>query len=59
MGEKNSKIDIEVKKIHNQIKRSNLVLRERMQDLCENLTEWNLLDGHNVERVKGEEDYLR
>ena len=41
------KIDIEVKKIHTEIKKSSLILRERMRDIQAELTEWNLLDGHN------------
>ncbi len=43
--DKSRKIDIEVKKIHSEIKRSSLVLRERMRDIQTELTEWNLLDG--------------
>ena len=41
------KIDIEVKKIHTEIKKSSLILRERMRDIQAELTEWNLLDGYN------------
>jgi hypothetical protein len=45
--DKSRKIDIEVKKIHTEIKKSSLVLRERMHDIQTELTEWNLLDGQN------------
>ena len=45
--DKSRKIDIEVKKIHTEIKKSSLVLRERMRDIQTELTEWNLLDGQN------------
>ena len=52
-------IEAQIEKIHTDIKKSSLVLRERMHDIQLELTEWNLLDGHNVERIKGEEDYLQ
>ena len=42
-------IEIEVKKIHTEIKKSSLVLRERMRDIQAELTEWNLLSGYNGE----------
>lgn len=45
--DKARKIDIEVKRIHTEIKKSSLVLRERMHDIQTELTEWNLLDGQN------------
>ena len=45
--DKSVKIDIEIKKIHTEIKKSSLILRERMRDIQAELTEWNLLDGYN------------
>lgn len=53
MGEKSRKIDIEVKKIHTEIKKSGLVLRERLKDIQTELTEWNLLDGRSEENGDG------
>jgi hypothetical protein len=41
-ADKQKKIDHEVKEIHTQIKRNNLVLRQRMQDLREEMEEWTL-----------------
>ena len=49
-------IDIEVRKIHTEIKKSSLVLRERMRDIQAELTEWNLLDNHGE---SGSEGFLR
>ena len=43
--DKSKKIDIEVKKIHTEIKKSNLVLRERMKDIQADLKDWNLNSG--------------
>jgi hypothetical protein len=51
------KIDIEVKKLHRKIKRSNLLLQERMQDICEDMKAWDFLgDNNNGESREG---YLR
>lgn len=47
--DKARKIDIEVKKIHTEIKKSNLILRERIKDVQDELTEWNLIGGENGE----------
>lgn len=43
--DKSKKIDIEVNKIHTEIKKSSLVLRERMRDIQTELTEWDVLGG--------------
>lgn len=43
--DKSKKIDIEVKKIHTEIKKSSLVLRERMRDIQQEMTEWDFLGG--------------
>lgn len=43
--DKSRKIDIEVKKIHTEIKKSSLVLRERIRDIQTELTEWDVLGG--------------
>lgn len=43
--DKSRKIDIEVQKIHTEIKKSSLVLRERMRDIQTELTEWDILGG--------------
>jgi hypothetical protein len=45
--DKMKKIDLEIKQIHTEIKKSSLVLRERIQDIQAELTEWNLLDKHD------------
>ena len=47
--DKARKIDMEVRKIHTEIRKSSLVLRERMHDIQEELTEWNLIGGHDGE----------
>ena len=36
------RIDHEVREIHSQIKRSNLVLRQRMKEIQAEMTEWTL-----------------
>lgn len=43
--DKSNKIDIEVKKIHADIKNANLALRVRMHDIQTELTEWDVLGG--------------
>jgi hypothetical protein len=48
-AEKINKIEQDVKDIHTQIKKSNLVLRQRIKDIQQEMVEWNLLDGHNGE----------
>ena len=40
--ERSKRIDHEVKEIHSQIKKSNLVLRQRMKDIQAEMTEWTL-----------------
>lgn len=40
MGTKNKIIDTNVKEIHTEIKKSNLILRQRMVDLREELEYW-------------------
>jgi hypothetical protein len=50
------KIDLEVKKIHKKIKRSNLLLKERLQDICEDMKAWDLIGESNGESREG---YLR
>lgn len=49
MGSKNKKIEIEVNDIHENIVRSNLVLRARIKDVCDELKDWKsgLLDENN------------
>jgi hypothetical protein len=44
-ADKMRKIDHEVKEIHTQIKKSNLVLRQRMHDIQEEMEEWDSLGG--------------
>lgn len=39
------KIDHEIREIHTQIKKSNLVLRERMKEIQREMTEWDSLGG--------------
>lgn len=51
--DKSKMIDIEVKKIHTEIKKSSLVLRERMRDIQAELTEFNLLDGLDDTKSNG------
>jgi hypothetical protein len=41
-ADKIHKIDHEIKEIHSQIKRNNLVLRQRMKDIQAEMTEWTL-----------------
>lgn len=47
MGKKAKKIDIEVKELHTNIKKSSLILRERMKDICEGMKEWDFIGGNN------------
>lgn len=54
--DKSRKIEIEVRKMHKKIKKSNLVLRERMQEICEDMKDWNFLGEQSGESNKG---YLR
>jgi hypothetical protein len=51
--DKSRKIDHEVKEIHSQIKRSNLVLRQRMKDIQQELVEWDSLGGTNDDESEG------
>jgi hypothetical protein len=51
--DKARKIELEVKKIHTEIKRSNLILREKMKDIQDELIEWNLMDGTNGNSGEG------
>jgi hypothetical protein len=39
------KIDHEIKEIHTQIKKSNLVLRQRIKDIQQELIEWDSFGG--------------
>lgn len=55
--DKSKKIDIEVKKIHTEIKKSNLVLREKMKDIQDELIEWNLIGG--IENGEGSNGFMR
>lgn len=48
--DKSKRIEIEVKKIHKKIKRSNVLLRERMQDIQEEMKNWDLLGETDEER---------
>ena len=41
-ADKQRKIDHEVKEIHAQVKKSSLILRQRMRDLKTEMTEWTL-----------------
>jgi hypothetical protein len=41
-ADKQRKIDHEVKEIHTQVKKSSLILRQRMKDLRTEMTEWTL-----------------
>jgi hypothetical protein len=49
VGSKNKKIDQDVKDIHSNIVRSNLVLRQRINDVVNELKDWKsgLLDDTN------------
>lgn len=49
MGNRNKKIDLEVKDLHANIVKSNLVLRQRIHDVVEELKDWKsgLLDDQN------------
>jgi hypothetical protein len=40
--ERSKRIDHEVREIHSQIKKSNLVLRQRMKDIQAEMSEWTL-----------------
>lgn len=40
MGTKNRRIDIDVTEIHSQMRRSNLILRQRINDVREELEHW-------------------
>jgi hypothetical protein len=51
--DRSKKIDNEVKKIHTEIKKSSLVLRERMRDIQAELTEFNILDGLDDSKSDG------
>jgi hypothetical protein len=53
--DRSKRIDIEVKKIHTDIKKANLILREKLKDVQDELLTWDLLDGRNDESG---EDYL-
>ena len=41
-ADKQRKIDHDVKEIHSQVKKSSLILRQRMRDLQSEMTEWTL-----------------
>ena len=51
MGSKNKKIELEVSSIHSNIVRSNLVLRQKIKDVCDELKDWKseLFDEDNGE----------
>jgi len=50
-ADKIKKIEKDVKEIHTQIKKANLVLRQRMKDIQQEMVEWDslggLIDGEN------------
>ena len=52
-AERIRKIDHDVKEIHTQIKKSNLVLRQKMKDIQQELEEFDslggMVDGENTE----------
>ena len=47
--ERQRKIEHEVKEIHGQVKRSSLVLKQRMKDLQADLESWTLSGENDVE----------
>jgi hypothetical protein len=44
-ADKIKKIENDVKEIHTQIKKSNLVLRQRIKDIQQEMVEWDSLGG--------------
>ena len=52
-ADKARKIDHEVKEIHTQIKKSSLILRQRMKDLQTEMEEWDSLGGMNDGESEG------
>jgi hypothetical protein len=43
--DKKKKIDTEITEIHTRIKKSNLVLRQRIKDIQQDMMEWDSLGG--------------
>ena len=44
-ADKINKIDSEINRIHTHIKKSNLVLRQRIKEIQQEMTEWDVLGG--------------
>ena len=51
--DKMKKIDHEVKKIHTHIKKANLVLRQRIKDIQEEMEEWDCLGEFKDDKSNG------
>jgi len=54
-ADKLKKIDHEVKKIHTHIKKANLVLRQRIKDIQEEMEEWDCLGEFKDDKSNGNE----
>ena len=57
-ADKINKIEKDVKDIHTQIKKSNLVLRQRIKDIQNDMKEWDFLGGLDDDKSKGN-GYMR
>ena len=44
-ADKLNKIDSEINRIHTHIKKSNIVLRQRIKEIQQEMTEWDVLGG--------------
>jgi len=52
-ADKINKIEKDVKELHTHIKKSNLVLRQRIKEIQEEMTEWNFLGGLDEGKSNG------
>ena len=57
-ADKLNKIEQDVEKIHSHIKKSNLVLRQRIKEIQQEMTEWDLLGGIDEGKSNGN-GYMR